>query len=726
MLFPAGLPAPVTISTALLCLDRSLRAFATDPVGNTLAETALALPVKYQSLRKSGQMSLLLDESAIVTPKQHKLDRASVIPQLAMMVLNPTTDASQLLQTAFNLLRSVGQRSQASVSMAVVSQMHKALSQMTLMSSALAFPVKYSPLAVVLQSLVPKDESRCRERCAIQAETQSISDTESHENEKADPKRTETGSNIFEQEFKDLIGELPQSWIIASVGLSQDHTELLLSRIEACGSPFLMRVPLGRPDADDTEVREFTFHDAKAELVEIVRLAAESSHDERGAGDKQARKEWFAEREKLDCRLKLLLTNIENVWLGGFRGLLDCDDIDRSLLSRFGQSLSLSLDAHLPSRQKAGKTFERVNLHAHVLELFVRLPFKEGSPELDDSITDLLYFVIDILQFNGEPNAYDEIDFDALLVGVLEALRSYHAVAPSASNKHTILILDKELEAFPWESLPILHHRSVSRMPSLGAIKDRLDRIRTQSATADSLSIPTDNGAYILNPSGDLVSTQTSLEPLLSSLNYHPLVNEPPTELQFQDLLTSHSLLLYFGHGSGAQYIRKRLIRRLSNVAVTWLMGCSSVKMTEVGQFESYGICSAYVFGGAPAVVGTLWDVTDRDLDRGSVKGLSLWGLVDELEEESSKVKGKGKGKEVKKRSQKKERPVDDEQDPETQGRNGFAIPVFERYKSLPRSERKGRVTIGEAVSAARQACRLRYLNGAAIVVYGVPVVLGD
>jgi hypothetical protein len=65
------------------------------------------------------------------------------------------------------------------------------------------------------------------------------------------------------------------------------------------------------------------------------------------------------------------------------------------------------------------------------------------------------------------------------------------------------------------------------------------------------------------------------------------------------------------------------------------------------------------------------------------------------------------------------------DEETEMQGRNGFSIPVYERYKSLSRNERKGRVTIGEAVSAAREACRLRYLNGAAVVCYGVPVVVG-
>jgi separase len=47
-----------------------------------------------------------------------------------------------------------------------------------------------------------------------------------------------------------------------------------------------------------------------------------------------------------------------------------------------------------------------------VLELFVALGEPTDDSELEDAVMDLLYFVVDILQFQGERNAYDEIDFD--------------------------------------------------------------------------------------------------------------------------------------------------------------------------------------------------------------------------------------------------------------------------------------------------------------------------
>ena len=49
---------------------------------------------------------------------------------------------------------------------------------------------------------------------------------------------------------------------------------------------------------------------------------------------------------------------------------------------------------------------------------------------------------------------------------------------------HTILILDKELHAFPWESLPCMSINSVSRMPCMQEIHDRVDAIHQQKRIA--------------------------------------------------------------------------------------------------------------------------------------------------------------------------------------------------------------------------------------------------
>jgi separase len=284
---------------------------------------------------------------------------------------------------------------------------------------------------------------------------------------------------------------------------------------------------------------------------------------------------------------------------------------------------------------------------------------------------------------------------------VTEALQAYHnASAKTSERGHTILILDKALHSFPWESLSCLRYHSVSRMPSLNSIQRYLSDPGRNRINAQ-------NGAYILNPSSDLQSTQETFHGSFQSklANYTSIVNRPPSEAEFESCLRDRELCLYFGHGSGAQFIRGRTIKRLDRCAVTFLMGCSSSKMVECGQFEPYGVPYNYLHAGSAAVVGTLWDVTDKDIDRFAMNTFVNWKLLDRdvLEEhhaKTSRAKGlKGKNKEKKgsgKPPSAQSAVVDDERE----------------------------VALDEAVARARDSCLLRYLNGAAPVIYGIPVYL--
>ena len=55
-----------------------------------------------------------------------------------------------------------------------------------------------------------------------------------------------------------------------------------------------------------------------------------------------------------------------------------------------------------------------MTLDQRVLELFIGLGSPGEAEDLEEPLMDLLYFVVDILQFHGERNAYDEIDFDSV------------------------------------------------------------------------------------------------------------------------------------------------------------------------------------------------------------------------------------------------------------------------------------------------------------------------
>ena len=676
-------------AVAKTTLTKAWQILCQDSLQSVLADSAVALPAKVVKGRR-GRVSFLQGggDNIVLSPSKHLIEHTDS-PRPADL-----HQVARMLQTALVLCKSLLIERKQFCSTDMIHTLMRMEARISLLLTTMNLPFAISSSELVLKASQPKDEALERERMVAAAEeaTRERSKLSMWPSELDSPASTST---ITAKQ----LSQLPSSWSIVSVTLTEDEDELLISRVVSGRSPFLVRIPLRRSNEGEG-IEEFLFADAKAEMQDIIKNADSSSHDIRGMGDKAARMQWHADREALDKRLETLLQNMESIWLGGFRGVLSPTAFTESEIKEFGKALTRSLDNHLPSRQKSG-TIERVEIHDHVLETFLGL----GHPDqigLDDSIIDLLYFVVDICQFNGEKNAYDEIDWDSMLVDVLDALKACHEARTTQPPRHTILVLDKELECFPWECMPCFINHPVSRMPSLAMIIDRLDQIRLQSEVSDALSISTSTarGTIILNPSSDLKSTQDLFEPILTSQpttsNFTSLIKTTPTESQFSTLLSTSDLLLYFGHGSGAQYIRPRVIRSLFRCAVTLLFGCSSAKMTEHGAFESTGMPRAYMLGGSAAVVGCLWDVTDREIDRVALKALSEWGLVDG-EDERVREGLRRKGRKGKDKARQKKEDV---------------------------GGGKKKKTLIEAVRDGREACVLKYLCGAAVVVYGVPVVL--
>ena len=295
-----------------------------------------------------------------------------------------------------------------------------------------------------------------------------------------------------------------------------------------------------------------------------------------------------------------------------------------------------------------------------------------------------------------------------LAIETIDALRQYHQATEDEdqhrSQQHIILILDKNLQCFPWESLPCLDGQAISRLPSLSCLRDRIlqqrgrqERLGFSRTDREHFRINGRNGASLLNPTGDLIATQQRLEqPLQELAGWENVIQREPTETEMKHLLEDHDLFLYFGHGSGGSFIRSRTIKKLQKCAVALLMGCSSGVLTQAGDFEPYGMPMNYMQAGCPALVANLWDVTDRDIDRFSQTVLEKWGLFQTGQTQSSPVK-----KSAKVRGKSKT--------------ENFVRVVACDHIAL---------ALDQAVAKGRASCKLRYLNGAAPVIYGVPVYL--
>jgi separase len=134
---------------------------------------------------------------------------------------------------------------------------------------------------------------------------------------------------------------------------------------------------------------------------------------------------------------------------------------------------------------------------------------------------------------------------------------------------------------------------------------------------------------------------------------------------------------------------------------------------------------ASYLTAGAPAVVGMLWDVTDKDCDRFAVKAGELWGLWPEPQEVAAPVappktpgrKAKGKGRVA--------QLVDEVEGARAPGsaKKGRQVNILASDTEFAADRRRG-MGLDECIRDARKACVLKYLNGAAAVVYGIPVYL--
>ncbi|EPS58493.1 hypothetical protein M569_16320 [Genlisea aurea] len=234
----------------------------------------------------------------------------------------------------------------------------------------------------------------------------------------------------------------------------------------------------------------------------------------------------------------------------------------------------------------------------------------------------------------------------------------------------------------PWESLPILRGQEVYRMPSVGSIFAILSRF--QNPPSFPIIDPQDS-YYLLNPGGDLVRTQNEFQDWFRDQEMmEGKTGSAPTVEELSSALGSHDLFIYFGHGSGMQYIPPHEIQKLDGCAATLLLGCSSGCLHLRGSYVPRGAPISYLLAGAPAIVANLWEVTDRDIDRFGKAVLNAWMR------ERRRAAGAGEcccccggG-----------------------GRREWC---------------EHRARIGSFMEEGREACALRFLIGAAPVCYGVP-----
>jgi hypothetical protein len=225
-----------------------------------------------------------------------------------------------------------------------------------------------------------------------------------------------------------------------------------------------------------------------------------------------------------------------------------------------------------------------------------------------------------------------------------------------------IFYIKKNLHQIPWETMPCTTNQLITRMPSIHFLQTHL--------TVNSFHINKESAYYIVDPGSDLHYTREKFSNFFQKRKkWEGIVGVAPNESQYKKALTEYDLFIYTGHGSGSQYYPSDEVQKLRVQATSILMGCSSGNQYVMGEFEPYGTVLSYILAGCPCIVGNLWDVTDRDIDRLTEEFLDSW-IADN---EQNKIE-------------------------------------------------KDARSICIHLNKSRKACKMDFLNGSAPVVFGLPV----
>ncbi|XP_053408067.1 uncharacterized protein LOC123559936 [Mercenaria mercenaria] len=420
--------------------------------------------------------------------------------------------------------------------------------------------------------------------------------------------------------LSDMVKSIPEDWCVVqlsvvSVGLP--WKQMILTRFVKDEEPVILKLPGFSSPQGRHILKDFsTLLEQNADSAKI-----------------ESTTEWWSTRRKLDTDMENLVDRIEKHWLGCWR----CAVLP-------GEFSEKTLDLACNDVNKITKKV----VTRKDIELLL-LAHKAGTEkEIGQCITDIL--------------GVHSSNIDS----IVSILKKYsNKGTDKKDNQHKILILDKTVQHLPWESIPILSDKSVSRMPCLSHMVTQLNNLQTQKKSVFLKGVNPRNTFYILNPDSDLPRTQDFFKDWFESeKGWTGVIGCRPSSEQFIDALTNKDFLIFCGHGSGGRIFSSDEIEKLTARAVTMLMGCSSGRLLVKGQLEPSGMMISYFLAGCPSMVANLWDVTDKDIDKFTENLIKTW-----------------------------------------------------------MSSNHG-TYLTKLVQSSRAVCKLKYLNGLAPVVYGLPVFI--
>lgn len=234
--------------------------------------------------------------------------------------------------------------------------------------------------------------------------------------------------------------------------------------------------------------------------------------------------EWWETRKNLDKKLENLLDQIDTEWFGGYNSLFQPSATSLDEIRAFKSDLIKIFMATVGLKGIDDEVVRKnlMDVHDSMYDMFLKI--ERISVE---KVVDLLHLLVESVfrkYITFDKNEIFEIA-SALKAKIVASNKK--RIICNDSIFHTVLIPGSGCTQIPWESIPSLRHKSVTRMPTLSQLESYLIKYKNLLNNG----IDACKGYYVINPGGDLKRTESNLSPRFKDLDgWDGLIGKIPSD----------------------------------------------------------------------------------------------------------------------------------------------------------------------------------------------------
>ncbi|KAL1512471.1 hypothetical protein ABEB36_002056 [Hypothenemus hampei] len=399
-------------------------------------------------------------------------------------------------------------------------------------------------------------------------------------------------------DIKKMIAELPKEWTIVQITNSYNPLEETNTTFNKhfTNDLYMTVFNCGQIELDPfcITINSPWLNGVKLELLQQLTDLLQEYKDRltslfnRKFFKNEAEKEKYAmSGEILESTLRGITENIEKYWLQHWRCLLIGKYKDSSIENMIIEEVNNIINLHLNS----------LNISNKIRQVLYYLTKGASFLTSNEILAAVQHCLEDLCNANTKKLLAQAIKKLNLQITSQEL---YPVRNP------LILVIDECLDVIPWESLQILKHDPICRMPSLHFVYFLFKEYESSIENGYKVITDYNNGNYVVNPDGNLDLMEKRIMAFLKHWmpEWKGINSRMPTNTEFNDLLKSATIFSYHGHGNGTHIMAVDTLQKIKLHTVVLLFGCASNRIQRLGpEVETYGCYHMYLMSRCPCVL---------------------------------------------------------------------------------------------------------------------------